>query len=341
MIPATARRPAESALIADAIRAESAALERLAAGLDDPGCAQRWTAAVDLLTACTGHVVVSGMGKSGLIGAKISATFSSLGQPSSVVHPADAVHGDLGRVRQGDVVLLLSYSGETEEVVNLACILKADGVPRLGISCDDGSSLARLSSVHLALGRVTEACPLNLAPTTSTAAQLAVGDALALALARRRSFTSDDFHRSHPGGLLGARLRRVVEILRFRAGDNLPILPDTLDVRTALERSRAESRGPRRAGALLLVDADGRLSGIFTDGDLRRVILADPAALTQPIRSVMTASPKRLGPASLVRDAERLMREHRIDEIPVTDDDGRPLGLVDVQDLIALRIVAD
>ncbi len=332
----TQKRDAELAFIADALGAEAEAIclirDRVA---ESDGVS--WRAAIDLLEACRGHVVVSGMGKSGLVGAKISATFTSLGQPSSVLHPAEAVHGDLGRVTRDDVVLLLSYSGETEEVVNLAAILKADGLPRLGVSSDSDSSLGRLSSIHLSVGAVTEACPLNLAPTASTTAMLAVGDALALALSRRRNFGTDDFQRRHPGGMLGAGLRPIGEVLRFKVGVNLPAVRDSVTVREACEQTQTG----RRPGAVVLVDESGLLSGIFTDGDLRRLLLEDAAGMTRPVREVMTRRPQHLLIDDLVCDAVRLMRENRHDEIPVVDHDGRPVGLVDVQDLIAMKVVRE
>lgn len=326
----------EARFIADALESESRAVARLAerAVAHD---ASGWRAAVDLLAACRGHIVVAGMGKSGLIGSKISATFSSLGQPSTVMHPADAVHGDLGRVRRGDVVMLLSYSGETDEVVNLASILKADDVPRLGVSSSPRSSLARLSTVHLSLGDLTEACPLNLTPTASTTAMLAVGDALALALARRREFKADDFHRHHPGGLLGVGLRAITEALRFRVGQNAAVVPDSLTVREALERAGDD----RRPGAIMLVDSAGRLSGILTDSDIRRLVRTDPEGLDRAVSSVMTRHPKHLVVDDLVRDAVRLVREQRLDEIPVINHEGRPVGMVDVQDLIAMKVVSE
>ena len=326
----------EATFIIEALDAEAGAIRHVAEGVRrDDG--RTWRAAVDLLDSCSGHVVVSGMGKSGLVGAKISATFSSLGQPSNFVHPAEAVHGDLGRIRRGDVVLLLSYSGRTEEVVNLASILRADGVPRLSISSRDDSDLARLSDVHLCLGDITEACPLNLAPTASTTAQLAMGDVLALALSRRRNFSSDDFHHAHPGGMLGAGLRKLVDVVRFRVDENLAVLDQSCTVREAL----AEGRRTRRAGAIMIVDEKGRLAGIFTDGDLRRLVLDDPAALDRAVGAVMTARPKHLTVDDLVRDAVRLVREHRVDEIPIVDHDGAPVGLVDVQDLMAMKVVQD
>jgi arabinose-5-phosphate isomerase len=326
-----------AAFLTEVLDAEADAIRRVGERLGDPEVTQTWQAAVDLLDGCTGHVVVSGMGKSGLVGAKISATFSSLGQPSNVLHPAEAVHGDLGRIRRGDVVILLSYSGQTEEVVNLAAILRADGVPRLGISSNEQSDLARLCDVHVCLGDITEACPLNLAPTASTTVQLAVGDALALALARRRDFTADDFHRAHPGGLLGAGLRPIVDALRFRVNENLPIVADRVTVAEALQAAATD----RRAGAIMLVDEAGKLSGIFTDADFRRLMRQDPDGLGRTMTDVMTRHPKHLTTDQLVRDAVRLMREKRLDEIPVVDQNGTPVGLVDVQDLIAMKVVKE
>ena len=328
----------ELEFISEVLESEAQGITRLAAEVSKG--ADAWCAALDLLQACDGHVVVSGMGKSGLVGGKISATFSSLGQPSNFVHPSEAVHGDLGRLRRGDVVFLLSFSGETEELVSLAHILKADKVAMIAITNVPESSLARAADVHLPLGGITEACPLNLAPTVSTTVMMAIGDALALALARRRDFTADDFHRHHPGGMLGAGLRPVVEVLRFRVGENLPIVRDDTSVRDAL----ATAGGERRAGAILLVDEAGQMSGIFTDGDLRRLVNTSPdpaTALDQPINGCMTRSPRHLSHEDLVRDAVRLIRELRVDELPVVDAKGAPLGLIDVQDLIAMKVVTD
>lgn len=330
----------ETAFLAEALCAEADAIRRIAERLSD-GESDHCRAAIDLLDGCRGHVVVSGMGKSGLVGAKISATFSSLGKPSNVLHPAEAVHGDLGRIRRGDVVMLLSYSGETEEVINLAAILKADGVPRLGISSNPDSTLARLCDVHLTIGDITEACPLNLAPTASTTAMLALGDALALAVSRRRNFQEDDFHKHHPGGMLGVGLRKITEILRFKVGENLAVIPGACNVREACLQAREVAKDQRRAGALVIVDDDGRLAGIFTDGDLRRMVVDNPEDMNRPIRDVMTPRPQHLTVDDLVRDAQRLVRERRVDEIPVLDHDGRPIGLVDVQDLVALKVVSE
>jgi arabinose-5-phosphate isomerase len=328
------KRQEELAFIAEALQAEAGAIARIAEAVARQ---DEWTTALDLLEQCTGHVVVAGMGKSGLVGAKISATFCSLGQPSNALHPAEAVHGDLGRVRRGDVVLLLSYSGETDEVVNLAAILKADDVPRLGVSCSPQTSLARLSTVHLSMGDLTEACPLNLTPTASTTAMLAVGDALALALARRREFNADDFHKHHPGGMLGAGLRTITEALRFKVGQNAAVVRDDLTVSEALEQAGDD----RRPGAIMLVDTAGKLSGILTDSDVRRLVRHDPRGLVRPVAEVMTRHPKHLTVDDLVRDAVRLVRERRLDEIPVIDHEGKPVGMVDVQDLIAMKVVTE
>jgi arabinose-5-phosphate isomerase len=326
----------ETLFIAEALRAEAEAVQRIAERITQAESGD-WQRALDLLAGCQGHLIVSGLGKSGHIGTKISATFASLGQPSHVVHPAEALHGDLGRIRSGDMALLLSYSGKTEEILTLAAILKSDGVPRIGISCSHTTDLARLCDAHISVGEIEEACPHNLAPTASTTAMLAVGDALALALSRRRDFSADDFHKHHPGGMLGVGLRKITEVLRFKVGQNLSIISESLSVREALQQAGSD----RRAGAIMVVDDRGRLSGIFTDGDFRRLMNSDQTGMSRPIRDVMTARPQHLSVDDFVRDAVRLVRERRLDEIPVLDHGGKPIGLVDVQDLIALKVLSD
>ncbi|TVQ31856.1 MAG: KpsF/GutQ family sugar-phosphate isomerase [Phycisphaeraceae bacterium] len=340
-----ARRPVMTETVQDdmldfarrALRAEADAILRMADAIGP-----EFEEAVGLIvkTADTGgSVVVAGMGKSGLIGQKISATLASLGVPSHWVHPADAAHGDLGRVRAGDCLLALSYSGTTEEVVAFAAILRQDGVPVITITSGRGGSpLERLATISLGVGVVEEACPLSLAPTSSTTATLALGDALALAASRKRSFSPDDFARRHPGGLLGGLLRPVTEILRFTAGANLPVVPESLSVAEAL---RQASEIGRRPGALVVVDGEGALAGIFTDSDLRRLVLRDASELARPIAEVMTRSPRALSHTALVRDAVHMVREHRQDEIPVIDERRRPVGILDVQDLIAMKVVRD
>ncbi|MBK7405747.1 MAG: KpsF/GutQ family sugar-phosphate isomerase [Phycisphaerales bacterium] len=304
--------------------------------------------AVRLIVACAdagGIVLVTGLGKSGLIGAKISATLASLGIPSHPVHPAEAAHGDLGRFRPTDTVICLSRSGETDEVVNLAAILRQDRLPIISITggaasgARAASSLERLATVALHLGEFDEAGDGVAAPTCSTTATLALGDALALASARSRNFGDADFARRHPGGALGGLLRPITEVLRFRTDSNCPPIPETTPV---IDAVRSTGAG-RRAGAVLLVDDAGRLSGIFTDADLRRKLteLGSGPWLNRPIAEVMTPNPSSLPDTSLVRDAVRLTRERRLDEIPIVDPQGLPVGILDVQDLVAMRLVKD
>jgi len=325
----------ELALMRAALTAEAQAVSRVAELIDASAIR-----AVDELVAAVdrgGCVIVTGMGKSGQIGAKISATLAPLAIPSQFVHPAEAVHGDLGRVGEHDCVLALSYSGETAEVVNLALILRQDNIPVITITRGRGDSqLERLAKVSLGIGDVEEACPLSLAPTSSTTATLALGDALSLAAAQRRSFSPEDFAKRHPGGWLGDLLRPVTDVLRFTAAHNLPVVEDQVSVAEALDRASSINRRP---GAIVLVDGQGVMTGLFTDGDLRRLILRDPAELREPIELVMTHSPRSLPATALVRDAVALIREFRQDEIPVIDADGRPVGILDVQDLIALKVV--
>lgn len=322
------------------LHAESAAIQGVMERLGPS-----FSLAVDLIVRCAdqnGAVLVSGLGKSGLIGAKIAATFSSLGIASHPVHPTEAVHGDLGRFRPSDCCLALSYSGETDEVVALASLLRQDNIPIISITRGGDSNgigtsaLERLAHASLTIGHVNEAGDVAPAPTCSTTATLALGDALALAAARRRNFTPDDFAKRHPGGALGGLLRPVTEILRFQINRNLAAVPDDVTVASAL--NSAESG--RRPGALLLVEPrTGVLSGIFTDADLRRLILRSPADLNRPVRELMTRSPATLPHTALVRDAVVMVRESRRDEIPVVDEQGKPLGILDVQDLIAMKLI--
>lgn len=344
---------AERAFAERVLRDESAAITGLVARLGT-----EFHEAVDLLERCAdagGTVLVTGLGKSGLIGAKIAATLTSLGIASHFVHPTEAAHGDLGRFRRDDLCVALSNSGETEEVVNLAAALRQDGIPviavtrgreeetkkrRDGAAASSVSSLERLASVTLSLGVTEEAgAPEFVAPTSSTAAALALGDALALATARRRNFTDKDFAKRHPGGALGGLLRPIMDVIRFQAQKNLPLIPATMTVREALVLAAA---GGRRPGAILIVSPEtGRLEGIFTDGDFRRLMLKDPDGLGRSIAQVMTHGPRTLTDSALVRDAAHLIQECRQDEIPVVDEAGRPVGLLDVQDLVAMKLVRD
>jgi arabinose-5-phosphate isomerase len=234
----------------------------------------------------------------------------------------------------------MSYSGTTEEVLNLAAILRTDRIPCIGISKEDDTPLAELCSAHLAIGSLSEACPLNLAPTASTTATLAIGDALGLALSRRRNFTADEFHKHHPGGMLGIGLRTITEVIRFKVGENLPVIKEGTLVGEALRLARP-AEGTRRAGAILLIDDNGKLTGIFTDGDLRRLVIDDVHPMERRIGDVATNNPRRLLSTSLVRDAQQLVTEHRVDEIPIVDETNIPIGLIDVQDLIAMKVVTE
>lgn len=340
---------AELALAGELLRAEAAAITGLIGRLD-----ARFHDAVGLICRCAdqgGTVLVAGLGKSGLIGQKISATLASLGITSHFVHPAEAAHGDLGRFRPVDLCIALSYSGETEEVVALAAILRQDGLPIIAITRGGPgpsrvSSLDRLATVPLTIGDCEDT--LSPAPTCSTTASLALGDALAVCAARRRRFSDDDFAKRHPGGALGELVKPITDVLRFVVPHSLRPVPDDVPLRDALRQSEvAAPGGVRRPGAMVLVDrATGRLTGLFTDGDLRRLVERDAGggptiedALKRPVSAVMTRDPGTLPATARVRDAVAMVREFRRDEIPVVDADHRPVGVLDVQDLIALRLI--
>ncbi len=326
------------------IRDEAAALHAMADALS---ASDKFATAVQLIVTCAnagGTVLVTGLGKSGHIGAKISATLASLGIPSHSVHPTEAAHGDLGRFRSCDTVIAISFSGETDEVVGLCGILRQDNLPIISItggakSPAEPSSLERLATVALRLGVAKEAgSPQFVAPTTSTTATLAMGDALALAAARERNFTSTDFARRHPGGSLGGLLRPVTEVMRWTAGKNLPLIDCTLAVEAALKLA---DQGRRPGAMVLITPGTGALAGIFTDGDLRRLVLRNPAGMRESIDKVMTKGPRTLRDDALVQDAVAMFREFRQDEIPVVDAASRPVGMLDVQDLIAMKLVSE
>lgn len=308
------------------LETEARAIDSVRERLGEPFCD-----ALERVLACRGQVVVTGVGKSGIVGQKISATLASTGTPSFFLHSSEAFHGDLGRVRGGDLVLALSHSGETEDVVRLIPLLRRMGVPLVAITGSPESRLGREADVVLSLGPLDEACPMGLAPTSSTTATLALGDALALAASRRREFTREEYALFHRGGALGRKLLRVREIMR--TGDLAPTVTGDTTVREAL--ARISSVGGRRAtGAALVVDAEGRLTGIFTDGDLRRHVSNDTAFLERPISEVMSRAPKSARVDMLVATAQKLMVDHRIDELPVLDEAGRPVGMLDVQELL-------
>ena len=296
---------------------------------------EQFVRAVRLILA-GGSVVTSGIGKAGHVARKLSASFSSTGTPSHFLSPADALHGDLGSVRRGDVVLILSYSGESDEILRMLNVLKKIGAPVVAITSTPHNALGRFSDVVLKLGLIEEACPLGLAPSASTTAMAALGDALFLSVMKERHFTADEFALYHPAGQLGRKLIRVKEAMTFKVGENLPLACDALSVGQVLHEV---SRIKRRSGAVVLVDGQGKVSGIFSDGDLRRVITDnDGSALAQPVAEVMTRNPKRINGDQLASAAIALMRQHRIDELPVVDEQDRPIGIIDIQDLVVLRM---
>lgn len=311
----------------EVIRRELAALAAVAERIDD-----QFAHAATLIYHCRGCVLVCGMGKAGLVGQKIAATLASLGTRSYFLHPAEALHGDLGRVHRDDAVIVLSYSGETEEIVAFCRLVRAMHVPLVAITKRSSCTVGRLADVVITLGLLEEACPLGLAPTSSTTAMLAVGDALALTVARLRGFTAEDFARFHPGGSLGRKLALVEEFMRPL--DQCRVAHQGQTVREVLIHT---GRPGRRTGAIMLVDDEGRLTGIFTDSDLARLFerRADEK-LDRPIAEVMTRRPITIATGSRLHEAVALMAERKISELPVVDAEGRPLGLVDVTDVVAL-----
>lgn len=309
------------------IQLESRALDHVARRLGAEFCQ-----AVEYLYACRGSVIVSGMGKAGLVGQKIMATLASTGTRSHCLHPAEAVHGDLGRVHPDDVMLMLSQSGETEEVLRLLPSLAEMGVPILAITARADSTLARAATVAVTLGPLQEACPLGLAPTTSTTAMLAVGDALALVVSQMRQFSREDFARFHPAGSLGRKLSKVQH--HMRPLDQCRIAAEEATIRQVFVQL---SRPGRRTGAIMLVDAQGLLSGIFTDSDLARLFERHgDAELDRPIAAVMTRHPCQVPVDSMIVDAIAIMAERKISELPVVDATGKPVGLLDITDVVGL-----
>jgi arabinose-5-phosphate isomerase len=288
-----------------------------------------------MILACRGRVVVSGMGKSGHVARKIAATLASTGTPAFFVHPAEASHGDLGMITRDDVFIALSNSGQTEELLTIVPLVKRQGARLIALTGNAGSALALHADIHLYAGARREACPLNLAPTASTTAALALGDALAVALLDARGFGSADFARSHPGGMLGRQLLTLVSDV-MRTGDDVPQVPLDSDFTTALlEITR------KRMGMVAIVDQARRVHGIFTDGDLRRVLgRAGPLDLTQlKIRDVMTASPIMIEPGALAVEAVRIMEERKIGQILVADADQLLLGALHFHDLLVAKVV--
>ena len=282
---------------------------------------------------CKGRVVVLGVGKSGHIGSKIAATLASTGTPAFFVHPAEASHGDLGMITEHDVVLMLSNSGETDEISRILPILKRLGNPMIALTGNPGSTLAQHADVHLDVSVAEEACPLGLAPTSSTTAALVMGDALAVALLETRGFTREDFARSHPGGRLGRRLLLHIRDVMHSGADIPSVGPDTPVAEAIVEMTR------KRLGMTVIVDDAGQALGIFTDGDLRRTLDQGHTPQSTRISEVMTRGGKSIGPGALAAEAVQLMQEHRIQALLVLDDEGRLAGVLNFQDLLSAGVV--
>jgi arabinose-5-phosphate isomerase len=307
------------------LRDEAAAIAKLADRLTIQFCD-----AIDLVLSSQGSVIVTGMGKAGLIGQKLTATLASTGTPSHFLHPAEATHGDLGRIQQRDVVIALSQSGETDEILRLMTFLTDNQISTIAITGRRDSSLGRAATVVLDIGSIREAGDLKLAPTNSTTVMLALGDALALVLSELRGFRPQDFARLHPAGSLGRALARVDDVMR--ALSSCRVAHDRQTVRQVLV---SLSRPGRRAGAVLLTSSDGRLSGIFTDSDLARLLeQGKDESLDRPVGEVMTRSPMTVEQGTMMRDAIPILQRFKISELPVIDSHGYPLGMIDITDVV-------
>jgi arabinose-5-phosphate isomerase len=309
------------------LRLEAESIAALRQRLDD-----RFVRAVELMHGCRGRVIVTGMGKSGLIGRKIAATLASTGTPAYFLHPAEGVHGDIGMVAKDDLVLGLSNSGETDEVLAVLPAIKRLGIPLILLTGSPGSTLARQADVVLDVGVTEEACPINLAPTSSTTAALAMGDALAMALLDLRGLGPEDYAALHPRGSLGWQsLFRVRDLMH--TGEALPVVSETATMKEAIQEM-----GAKRLGMTTVVDGSGRLVGVITDGDLRRQQLSHGTLLDRRVGECMTANPKRIGGDELAARALALM-EGVITSLVITDDAGRPAGVIHIHDILRAKIV--
>jgi arabinose-5-phosphate isomerase len=316
------------ALARDVLDIEADAVRALRDQLDDG-----FVEAIDFILSCRGRVVVSGIGKSGHVARKLAATLASTGSPAFFVHPAEASHGDLGMVTAEDVFIAMSNSGESEELVSILPLIKRLGARLIAITGKPASTLAKLADVHLNAGVSKEACPMNLAPTASTTAALALGDALAVAVLDARGFGADDFARSHPGGALGRRLLTYVRDV-MRTGGEIPKVPDNATLREALMQLTA-----KRMGMTAIVDSNDHVEGIFTDGDLRRVLERAGDFRELPIADVMTKGPRMIGPDHLAVEAVELMERHRINQMLVVDESGKLIGALNMHDLFSKKVI--
>ena len=314
------------------IRAEGEAVMGLSALVRLPS----FVKAVHLFLDCSGSVIVTGMGKAGLVGNKISSTLASTGTASHFLHPADAVHGDLGRIRSNDIVLALSHSGESDEIVRLIEPLKQREIKLVSIVGDTESRLAVHSDVALCMGMLTEACPHGAAPTVSTTCMLALGDALALTTMKARHFSVEDYARFHPAGALGRKLLTVGQAMWFKKGESLPLC----NLNDTIEKMLKKNQTTKRRGAVIVVDETGKLSGIITDADLRRTLEKKGSAVfALKASELMTAGCKYVREDALAAEAMAVFHKYRIDELPVVDAKDKPVGLIDVQDIVTIKIV--
>lgn len=310
------------------IETEAAALNGLLERIDE-----HFVAACRQMLDCRGRIVVIGMGKSGHIGGKIAATLASTGSPAFFVHPAEASHGDLGMIKADDVVLLLSHSGETGEVNTILPLLKRLGVAIVAMTGRPESTLARHADVHLDVRVPKEACPLGLAPTSSTTAALAMGDALAISLLQTRGFTREDFARSHPAGQLGRRLLLCIRDI-MHAGEAVPSVPAGASISQAIVEMTE-----KRLGMTAILDAQGKVAGVYTDGDLRRTLDAGLDPHSTPIEQAMTPGGRHIGPDALAVEAARMMQDHAIQGLLVIDGEGQLVGALNFQDLLRAGVV--
>jgi len=308
---------------------EARAIQNLRERLDGARLEQ----ALAVLRACTGQIVVTGIGKAGFLAQNLSSVLASTGVRSVYLHPADAMHGDLGRVHPGDAVIALSNSGASEEVVRLLPSFQRLGVPLVALTGNPQSPLARAADVVLDIGPVAEACPLGLVPTASMAAMHALGDALVLCLMRERSFTAEAYGRLHPGGQLGRNVLRVAELMRTDAA--LPLVHQDASLSDAVV---VMTNTVGRPGAAVVVDDAGALLGIFTDGDLRRRVEQGDTDFSRPIGTVVGRNPRVAHPDERVREAAERMRDTGVDQLPVVDAAGRLVGLLDIQDVLASKL---
>jgi len=317
------------------LQLEGEAISSLAGQIDES-----FAAAAGAVFRCEGKVVLTGIGKAGLIARKISATLASTGTQSIFLHPVEALHGDLGRLQAGDVVVALSDSGQTDELVRLVDHIKSRGASLIALTAAADSALGRHADITVCYGRRQEACPLGLAPTVSTSCMLALGDALAATVMQMRSFTPEEFAAFHPAGALGRKLLKVEEAMTFRKGERLTMVGDGLTLGDALAEAE---KTPRRSGAMLIVDGDGALAGILTDADLRRLVLRHRGEefLDRPVREFMTANPKHIHLGELASEALAILNRYRIDELPVVDQADRPVGIIDVQDLLGIKTLGN